>query len=166
MEAALDLVCSQLRSELQYLTGGEVRIVCCCSGKVWDIAGGAGKVTDHIFQYERHDGPNQRWLLVPVNMGMRLFEIQSPFCGLVAGLCETDTSSEKHLEVNQRSGDGNQRFVFEKTQVDGEYFIRAWHSNLVLDIWQKSKANGVKIAQHVRHGGANQRFRVERINSR
>jgi len=165
MKAALDLAFSQLRSEMEYLTSGEVRIVCCGSGKVWEISGAAGKVGDRICQFDRHDRHNQRWLLVCINVGMRLFEIKSPFCGHVADVFESKRENWVHLQVNSRNGGDNQRFVFEKTQIEGEYFLRAWHSNLVLDVEGISNANNAPIIQWERHGGTNQRFRIERITN-
>ena len=165
MEPALSMAYQQLRSEFEYLTGGEVRIVCCCSGKVWDIRGGLGKVEDSIQQYTYHSGPNQRWRLICVNIGLRLFEIQSPFCGLVADVHGAATCNGTKLIVSSKQGGGNQRFVLEKTKIDGEYFIRAWHSNLVLDVNCGSREDQAIIMQYHRHGGANQRFQIERIDS-
>ena len=165
MEYALNLACQQLRSEFEYLTGGEVRIVCCCSGKVWDIRGGVGKLQDRIDQCAYHDGPNQRWRLICINVSMRLFEIQSPFCGLVAEVCGGETRYGVHLQVNTRQGGDNQHFVLEKAKVEGEYFIRAWHSSLVLDVSGASLENSATIIQWTRHGETNQRFRIERIDS-
>jgi hypothetical protein len=165
MEYALNMACQQLRSEFEYLTGGDVRIVCCCSGKVWDIRGGLGKVQDRIDQYECHNGQNQRWRLMCINVSMRLFEIQSPFCGLVADVYGGETRNGVHLQVYTKHGGDNQRFVLEKAKVEGEYFIRAWHSNLVLDVNCASNESSATIIQWTRHGGTNQRFRIERIDS-
>jgi len=150
--------------EFQHLTGGEVRIVCCGSGKVLDVEGGDGNAEDHVIQFQRHDGRNQRWRLVCVNMETRLFEIQSPFCGLVADVYAAAMGRGAHLIVFNRHGGENQRFVLEKAKIAGEYFIRAWHSSLVLDVQGGSDADCTQIIQWERHGGANQRFRIERYN--
>ena len=160
MEAALDLACSQLRSEIHYLTDGEVRIVCCHSGKVWDAY--TGKAFDRISQFPRHDQAHQRWRLVCVNVGLRLFEITSPYCGLLADVYHQETGRGVNLVLFHRNNGDHQRFVFEKTQREREYFIRAWHSNLHLDVQGSGQGNHAPIIQWELHGGANQRFRVER----
>ena len=156
--------CRHLREETQFLSAGEVRIICCHSLKVFDAKCGSAAPGTFIEQYEYHGGGNQRWWLICRDPVKRLYEIKASYCELVLDVTEGSKSNCARLQLYPAHGGDNQRFVFEPTSTPAEYFIRAWHSDLVLDVDSSSCANCAMISQYHRHGGANQRFRVERLD--
>jgi hypothetical protein len=74
-------------------------------GKCLDIAGGAANNGNNVLQWEKHNGPNQVWLIVPADQNKEQW-------GGKSGHGHGHHGHKDHGHHEQKSGSSNQGFGF------------------------------------------------------
>jgi len=138
---------------LDVLDGKTTRIVAKHSGKALDVSEVSQANGAKVWQWEKHDGPNQKWTFHANGGGT--YTISVKHSGKFLTVHGTDNGS---LFV-QEDKSGKEDQVFEVTKnPDGSYRISNAHSKKSLDVDGNAQENGHKIHQWDPHNGDNQKW--------
>ncbi len=130
------------------------------SGRVLDVANnGQGTI---VYQWDRHNGANQRWKLIPLDRDGTEYRIQSVHSGLVMDVEGGNGGNGARVWQWPWHGGANQRFSIQNLG-DGDFLIKAKHSGRALDISGGGTGNAAGLIQWDEHRNANQRFRIEKL---
>ncbi len=120
------------------------------SGKCLDT------VSQNVYQWDCHGGPEQRWRLTEVSPGV--YSITNKGNSWAMDVQYASTTNRAPVFSWQWNGGNNQRVQLE--QRGDAYVFKFVHSNLCADIDGISQSSGVGLMQGTCNGGNNQLFRL------
>ncbi|MQM27360.1 glycoside hydrolase family 2 TIM barrel-domain containing protein [Glycomyces albidus] len=137
--------------------GVHYRLVAQHSGKAADIEGASTAAGARLVQWPVNSGANQQFDFVDAGSGY--WRIRARHSGLVLQVSGTGTGAD--ITQQPTSSATTQQWQVVDNGATVTFVNRA--SGLAMDVWSESTADGARISQWNRTGGANQLFNLQRI---
>ncbi|THV42232.1 glycoside hydrolase family 2 TIM barrel-domain containing protein [Glycomyces buryatensis] len=134
------------------------RLVAQHSGKAADIEGGSTAAGALLVQWPVHTGANQQFDFVDAGGGF--WRIRARHSGLILQVSGTGTGAD--ITQQPSSGAASQQWEVVDHGGGTVSFVNR-QSGLAMDVWSQSTADGARISQWNRTGGANQLFNLQRL---
>ncbi|WP_309115384.1 endo-1,4-beta-xylanase [Saccharothrix sp.] len=138
--------------------GVNYRLVASHSGKAADINGASTAAGALLIQWTAGSGLNQQFDFL--SSGEGYYRVRARHSGLVLQATGTSTGADIVQQPDANSAAQQWRVV---DHGGGVISLVNRASNLALDVWSASTADGARISQWTYTGGANQRFQLNRV---
>ncbi|XVV00520.1 glycosyl hydrolase family 95 catalytic domain-containing protein [Actinosynnema sp. CA-248983] len=138
--------------------GLNYRLVAAHSGKAADISGASTAAGALLIQWAAGSGLNQQFDFVASGDGY--YRVRARHSGLVLHASGTSTGADITQQADVNSAAQQWRVV---DQGGGVISLVNRASNLALDVWSASTADGARISQWNVTGANNQRFQLQRV---
>jgi poly(3-hydroxybutyrate) depolymerase len=136
--------------------GVNYRLTAAHSGKLADISGASTAAGALVHQWSATGGLNQQFDFL--DSGGGYYRIRARHSGLVL---QAGAGSGADITQQPDSGAASQQWQV-VDQGSGTVSFVNRQSGLAMDVWSASTADGARISQYARNGGANQRFQLQR----
>ena len=161
--SGLNLCNAHARYDLSFsILPSYVRIDNVNSGLSMDVRGGSVDDGALLQQFTTHNGPDQRWHLVPTNGVEKPNSVAIVSVNSGKALDVPSGSHDSNVLIQQYTlhGGSNQRWQFVASTDGQSVEILNDESGLALDVPNGSTTPGTPIQQYTPHGGPNQQWRI------
>jgi alpha-L-fucosidase 2 len=134
------------------------RLTAAHSGKMAEIAGASTAAGALLQQWAATGGLNQQFDFI--DSGGGFYRIRARHSGLVLQVAGTGTGANITQQPDSNAMSQQWRVV---DQGSGVVSLVNRQSNLAMDVWNVSTADGARISQWTVSGAANQRFQLQRV---
>jgi poly(3-hydroxybutyrate) depolymerase len=137
--------------------GVNYRLVAAHSGKMAEIAGASTAAGALLRQWSAAGGQNQQFDFL--DSGDGYYRVRARHSGLVLQVA----SSSSGADISQQSDTNATSQQWRVVDQGGSVSLVNRQSNLAMDVWSVSTADGARISQWTVSGAANQRFQLQRV---
>lgn len=150
------------RSSFPLKNGATYKIVSALSGKTMEVPSGTTENSKQIGVWSYSGEPWMQWKAVQQADG---YSFINAYTGKCLDIKDASTSGGAKLTQFDYSGNAAQRFKL-VDKGNGKYGMIAVCSNLAVDLCGSSKENGALLDQHAFHGGDNQLWIFEPVDTK